>query len=507
VSVLRPSTPQRWDRHSGGWLAGFAVSSAVGIYLSFHINGGLALLTIRWHLFEHLAVWFGVWVIGVFCALHLPRRPALVLILLVAVVLRCGALENAPRLSNDVNRYGWDARVQLAGIDPYRYPPRAKELRYLRETWTFPTRAGCIAMNHAFDCTILNRPNVRTIYPPLAEAWFTAVYWLGGGWHSQYKPFQLAGFATELGSMTLILLLLRKRRRDPRWVALYALSPIPVMEAVNNAHVDGLAVLLVLAALLALGTAPTPGEEPPGPPGRLGRRALWAGFLVGAAILVKLYPAALLVPLVGAPWLRMRQRVNLVLVALGTVAVGYLPHVLAVGVKVVGYLPGYLKAENYTGTGTRYLLVDLLRLRSSHEIDAVVALVVVATCVAILWRRPDPVLSCGLLFGVLLLVANPVQPWYSMVLLAVAAASPRPRWGLVGSAGYPYFFAVILGAEHRTGIGQISYGVALFGVVAAATAERLKGGGRSPDPTTAPGGTDPPADDSRDLVTSTPGGG
>jgi hypothetical protein len=492
---LRPSVPGHLGRHSIGWLAGFVASSAIGVYLSFHINGGFALLTVRWPLFIHLAVWFGAWVVGVCCALHLPRRPALVGVLLVGVVLRGGALENAPRLSNDVNRYSWDARVQLAGIDPYRYPPDARAVSFLHETWTWPTPAGCVAMNQGLNCTILNRPGVRTIYPPLAEAWFTAVYWVGGGWQARYKPFQLAGFATELGSLTLIVLLLRKRKRDPRWVALYALSPIPVMEAVNNAHVDGLAVLLVLASLLAVGTRPGPGRVPPG---HLGRRAALAGLLVGGAILVKLYPAAVMVPLVAAPWLRWRQRVTLVLVALGTVIVAYLPHVAAVGVKVVGYLPGYLKAENYTGTGTRYLLVDLLHLHATRDIDAVVALVVVGTCAVILWRRADPVLSCGLLFGVLLLVANPVQPWYSMVLLAVAAVSPRPRWGLVASAGYPYFFAVILHAEHRTGVGQLSYGLALLGVLAAAAAERFRGG-RSTGPAAA-GDPGPPPGDRRDLV-------
>lgn len=495
---LRPDAAEHLGTRHVGWVVGFVASSAIGVYLSFHINGGFALLTVRWPLFIHLAVWFGAWAAGVICALHLPRRPTLVAVLLVGVILRCGALENAPRFSNDVNRYSWDGRVQLAGIDPYRYPPNAPQERFLHETWTWPTPAGCVSMNQGLNCTILNRPGVRTIYPPLAEAWFTAVYWIGGGWHAEYKPFQLAGFATELGTLTLIVLLLRKRKRDPRWVALYALSPIPVIEAVNNAHIDGLAVLFVLASLLAVGTRPAHGQDPPG---SLQRRAALAGLLVGAAILVKLYPAAVMVPLVAAPWLRWRHRATLVLVALATTIVAYLPHAAAVGVKVIGYLPGYLKAENYTGTGTRYLLIDLLHLHATRDIDAVVGLVVVATCALILWRRTDPVLSCGLLFGVLLLVANPVQPWYSMVLLAVAAVSPRPRWGLVASAGYPYFFAVILHAEHRTGIGQLSYGLAFLGVLVAAVTEWFRRG-RSPEPAASGGAALPPGD-RRDLV-STP---
>ncbi len=471
-----PASPGRWKLEPAAWwwLAGFVVAAGAGVSLSFHVASGKYINTIRWHLFAELAWWFGAWVAAVVCALHLPRRVALVAILLAAILLRIGALDGPPRLSTDANRYSWDARVQLAGIDPYRYPPVAEQLIGLRESVSFPNAARCAELKHAPGCTIINHPKDRTIYPPVAEAWFTAVYWLAGGIHSGNKVWQATGFATELGTMALILLLLYQRRRDPRWVALYALSPIPVLEAVNNGHVDGLAVLLVLAALFVLGV-PSPGlESSPGPWWTPGRRAVAAGVLVGAATLVKLYPAAALLPIVSAPWLRWRHRIGAAAALVVTVVIGYVPHVLAVGPKVLGYLPGYLRAESYTGTGNRFLLVDLLHLHSTHEIDAVVAAVVLVAAAVIFFTRPDPLVAGAAIFGVLLLVANPVQPWYSMVLLGLAAAAPRPRWALVPAAAYPYFFAVILGAKHRPGIGQWSYGVALGGVVVAAWWRRAR---------------------------------
>ena len=136
-----------------------------------------------------------------------------------------------------------------------------------------------------------------------------------------------------------------------RWTALYALSPFPVLEVVNNGHVDGLAALFVVAALLAAAR----------------RRPAWAGALIGAATLVKLYPALL----AGGPgrrgrrWRGRRRRARPGrgrAAAAGVVVVaGYLPHVLAVGVKVLGYLPGYLREEHYD-SGGRYLLASLLHL-------------------------------------------------------------------------------------------------------------------------------------------------
>jgi hypothetical protein len=52
-------------------------------------------------------------------AASLPLRGALV----AAVVLRLVFLPVTPSLSTDFYRYLWDGRVQLAGVNPYRYAP------------------------------------------------------------------------------------------------------------------------------------------------------------------------------------------------------------------------------------------------------------------------------------------------------------------------------------------------------------------------------------------------
>ncbi|MBV9820896.1 MAG: hypothetical protein JO144_01530, partial [Actinobacteria bacterium] len=113
--------------------------------------------------------------------LRLTTRTALLAILGGAVVLQVLAMCTAPGSSDDDYRYLWDAKVQLAGIDPYRYPPDAPELQRLREPFFFSASTGHCAWPVDGGCSSINRPGVRTIYPPVAEGAFTAVRLLSGG--------------------------------------------------------------------------------------------------------------------------------------------------------------------------------------------------------------------------------------------------------------------------------------------------------------------------------------
>jgi hypothetical protein len=182
--------------------------------------------------------------------------------------------------------------------------------------------------------------------------------------------------------------------------------------------------------------------------------------------MVKLYPAVLGLAFVAALGLRKRMPIaRFIGAAAAVVAVGYLPHVAAVGLRVVGYLPGYLTEEKY-GEGGRYLLAGLLGLPAGLT-AAVAAAGVAGVAGWVLLRRPDVPRGCAALIGGLLLAVTPVQPWYAVTLLAVAAVAAAPRWSAVALAGYPYFFALLLDSPHTVAIGRVSYGVALVVVVAA----------------------------------------
>lgn len=345
------------------------------------------------------------------------RRTAAGVILAMTVVFQVIGLTQRPQTSNDDLRYVWDAKVQLAGVDPYEFTPNDPALERLHDDSLF-TDVDCAVPT---GCALLNRPDVHTIYPPVAQAAFVAIKVALG--HPDLRGGRFAfQLAAALGVVAVTALLLSRSRRtgDPVWwVALWGWCPIVVSEYANNAHLDWLAVLLSVTAIGAY----------------VALRPAWAGILLGAAIATKMYPA-LLVPAL------LRRHPVTVLGAAGAVfALGYVPHVLAVGGQVIGYLPGYLDEEGYD-TGSRFLLIGRL---IPHPGDTVVAAVVLAGLAWLCWRRSTPErpeVAAVWMVGSAFLVVTPNYGWYAGLLVALVAMTGRWHWLPVALApSCTYLFA------------------------------------------------------------------
>jgi hypothetical protein len=410
-----------------------------------------------------LLVWAGLAAVGSALAVRIPsRRLALGVVIAGLLAVQIGGLTRGVVISSDLYRYAWEGKVQTAGIDPYRYTPVDPALMSDRDPWLFPPAAACRALHETPGCTRINYKDAHTIYPPVAEAEFALVHLLPGPQREHRQ--QLAADLAALAACVLLVRLLLRAGRNPAWVAMFAWSPLVGLDLASDAHIDGLAVALSLAALLAW--QPALPRPPTLPPTR--RRVVLTGVLIGAAIAVKLYPVLLLMP-----FLRREQgsrRSLLVGCAAGLVAASYLPHVVAVGTHVVGFLPDYLKVEGYE-QGTRFLLVGLLGLPGGVT-KALAVAILIAVTVIILRSDPRrlPAAPAALyLVGAAFLVATPDQPWYGLLLVALSVAAGRPEWSVVAVAAYPLYFASH--AHEKMVVGSLAYGIAAA-VVLVVTATR-----------------------------------
>jgi len=162
------------------------------------------------------------------------RRVALAVIL-SGVLFRLFMLPTPVVLSSDVYRYFWDGRVQLAGVNPYRYPPEAQALAELRDAEIHPR---------------INRPWARTVYPPGAQMLFAA---LASTAPDRLWALRVMLSTCELMTMLAVAGLLRRVGLPEGRVAVYAWAPLPIFEFAQAGHVDAAAIPLVLGALLAAG--------------------------------------------------------------------------------------------------------------------------------------------------------------------------------------------------------------------------------------------------------------
>ncbi|WP_329377452.1 DUF2029 domain-containing protein [Streptomyces sp. NBC_01351] len=407
-----------------------------------------------------LSWWYAAgWALFAAAALALravPARHVVPLVLAGSVVVAATGLVAAPRTSTDSFRYAWDGRVQAAGTSPYDHAPADPALLPLRDRWLFPQGAAAcagpdLAPVSAGVCTRINRPRVHTVYPPVAEGYFLLVHALSPP-DARLGPLQ-TGAALLSVATTCALLLVLRRRGDPRTAAYWAWCPAVPVEAVNNAHVDVLAVLLSVAAL-----------------GVVVRHRAAGGALFGLAIAAKLLPAVLL-PGALSGVRRTRDAVAVLLPAAAVVGLVYLPYVLVSHSSVLGYLGGYAQEEGYEDASARGRYA-LLRLLFPDAWALPLVVLVMAAVVAYVLRRGDPERPWSgalLVTGTAFLLMTPGYSWYALLLVALVALDGRWEWLAVAVAGAA---AYVTGRALGEATGTVAYALAAAAVLAGWSARR-----------------------------------
>jgi len=328
-----------------------------------------------------------------------PGR-AVWLVLAVGLSARIGPLLAPPFLSNDINRYVWDGRVQAAGINPYLYAPADPALAALRDADIYPR---------------INRAaTAPTIYAPTAQLLFGAIGWLVPGMTS-LKAAMIGFEALALAAAAAVL---RRRRQPTARIVVWAWNPLAIWAFAGNGHVDAVAVGFLAVALLLLG----------------GRgRAGWAGIAFGAAMLVKFLPLAV------APALWPRGGWRLVAATLATIVALYACYAGA-GRHVFGFLAGYPADEGLVDGSGVWVLAGLSYVAPLPPVVgiiyaglAAIALAALAAWVAFV-RRPRGDLEiwrdAGLLMAATTVAISPHYPWYFawLALPAIVAPSRALLW-------------------------------------------------------------------------------
>jgi len=400
-----------------GWPAvALLAAAASAIYLALALAGDLR------QRFPELLAAYAALSGAMLLAWRLVRREGRLLpwAAAAAVLFRLAALSGAPALSDDVQRYVWDGRVQLHGVHPYRHAPLDPEVAPLRDR----------------DFDSLNHPAVKTIYPPLAQLFFMALAGLGAG----PPGFKLASGLLDCAVILALDRLLRRRALPRDRLILYAWNPLAVLETAGSGHLEPLGVLLVILAGTWI----------------IERRPVLATLALAASVQVKLLPVVLAPALLR----RVGLRAGLPAFGLGLLALA-LPYA-ATGPAIGGGSFDY--AERWEHNAVIYDAVEhgLERVDAGSRLGALlarlharlgdaglpwewlhhraaardlarvgVALAATAWVLAVCRRRLDLPAEALLATGGVLLLSPTLHPWYLLWVLPWAAAGASRGWLLL----------------------------------------------------------------------------
>lgn len=377
------------------------------------------------------------------CAVALTWRGglstrALITMLAVAAAMRVGVLLAPPYLSDDVNRYVWDGRVEAAGINPYRYIPVDPHLAALRDDKIFPN---------------INRSTyATTIYPPVAQS----IFFAAGRVSESLTWMKATMLAFELAGVALLLRLLALLRQPRERILIYAWHPLTLWEFAGSGHVDAAVVAFLALALWA----------------RRREAAGLAGLALAAAALVKFFPVVVF----PALWRRWDWKMP---VAAGFgAAIAYLPF-LGAGNAVFGFLPGYVREEGLQ-SGSGFFLWNLLKSVVPALADlgvlpylALAAAVMAALAVQIVWRdkSADRSIASAMALAVAATVLfSPHYAWYFCWIVPFLCVAPQPS-ALYLTAAAPLLYLVPGGPDPQG--ARMTAEAAIYGPFAALLAVEL----------------------------------
>ena len=339
-----------------------------------------------------------------------------------AIAFRVIAWLALPELSDDYFRFVWDGRLWTHGENPFSQLPSA----YAASEYT-----GLGLTQSLFDN--LNSPDYHTIYPPVCQGiFYVAALIFPDNIYASVLVMKSFFFLAELGSIWLIIQLLKHWKQDIYKVFLYALNPLIIVELCGNLHFECLMIFFLLLSIWLL------------------VKINWqlSAIAFGLAVSSKL------IPLMFLPLLIMR--------------IGFWRTVwygsIVMGVTILGFLPIFdletflhllesvqLYFQNFEFNASIYYLVRAIGkwISGYNLIRFIGPALSMITILGILWiafrkkhasidSLPKVMLAALLLY---LLLATTVHPWYVATLVALATFT---------TFSFPYIWSALLLVTYAT---------------------------------------------------------
>jgi len=317
-------------------------------------------------------------------------RVTTILLIFAAIAFRAPLWPMEPTLSDDLQRYRWEAKVQAHGWNPYAVAPNDPRLLPLRDKYY----------------EIMPGRELPAIYPPATELLFRATWKFFPGPSSFKVPFAAADVLVLLA---LAWMFWQEKDRNFR-LAVYAWNPLVIVEFAGSGHNDVVALLGIVCGLALIKKFPSLASVP-----------------ISLAAMAKVFPAVLL-----PVWIRRAgwpgKKSGWWAVAFAAVA-GFAvlaPYWHALGMFRVNLT--YYEATWKDYHASLYTLIDWLT-GGNTRIPALVGVSASwALALWLAWKKAEPARAAYLLIGTILVFSPNGYSWYFTWIVPLLCFFPNPAW-------------------------------------------------------------------------------
>jgi alpha-1,6-mannosyltransferase len=315
------------------------------------------------------------------------------LLIFVAIVFRATLWPTEPTLSDDLQRYRWEAKVQADGWNPYGIAPNDPRLAYLHDKYY----------------QIMPGREFPSIYPPATQL----IFRLNWKWFPGPTAFKVPFAAADVLVLLLLAWIFRQERDRLFRVAVYAWNPLVIVEFASSGHNDSLALLGIVAGI-ALAS----------------RHKILANVPIALAAMAKVFPAVLLpVWIRRTGWPEKRSGWVAAALAAATALVVLLPYWNALGMLRANMI--YYEATWRNYNASLYTVIDWASL-GNRKIAPLAG--ILASWGLAFWlarKRADPARAAYLLIGTILAFGPNGYSWYFTWIVPLLCFFPNRAWLLL----------------------------------------------------------------------------
>ena len=306
-----------------------------------------------------------------------------------SILFRICGLIGGPFYEDDFYRYLWDAFRFIQDGTPYGMAPEV-----FFQDLNVPDQFQRILDG-------INYPELPTIYAPVTQLVFLGGYGLAPG---SVTALQVLMILFDL--MTIYLLL---QVAPAPAVLLYAWSPLVIKEIAFTAHPDGVAVFLVLVAVVLV----------------------QKDRIYGAAVFLALAVGAKILALLVVPFILLRTHLRVWGLFLGTLILIYLPFVLQGSTELETILV-FTREWEFNAALFSLLKPWVPNSTARMICGLILALAVGGYYLVYRQRASGTIVRGDWIYGVLFALWPVVNSWYLLWLLPFAAIRPS-AWAWVAS--------------------------------------------------------------------------